>query len=409
MTDNLDSRVEKELPPDFKPRKRTEDNSPQLQQRVIAQDSEPSKQLGGMIQMSRIRYATNKLKNGIRATRRWVIPYIQSRMHPNSFHPLLSYLFTEWRCNIDCHYCFDFDNKMPGMTWETAKSSIDWLYTTGDRVLAIMGGEPLLRKNFILNVIDYASQKGFFVYLPTNGYLMDRNFIDDVGKAGVAAVNLAVDCIDPKPGLPKAFAEIEENFDYLVQRQPEYGYVIFFNINITSKNLDDVKQLTEIAHTNNIATDYHVNEEPQVEQNHYQHKGKGLYIRKEQWENFDNLIDWIVMKNRQGYTMVNSIKHLEEMKRFVRGTHEKWPCRAGYNGLFIKVDGSVAPCFDLSNMEKDWGTIWNPKFDKEELEEMKEHCNKHCLSTCFYTMGYYCQSIPQAFIWMLKHVRVGTR
>jgi hypothetical protein len=70
------------------------------------------------------------------------------------------------------------------------------------------------------------------MYLPTNGYLLDKPFIDELGRAGVAAINLAVDCIAPRKGLPKALLNIEPQFRYLVERQKKYGYILFFNINI---------------------------------------------------------------------------------------------------------------------------------------------------------------------------------
>ena len=41
---------------------------------------------------------------------------------------------------------------------------------------------------------------------------------------------------------------IRPYFDYLVKKQYVYGYSIFFNINITRININDVKRLTEIAH-----------------------------------------------------------------------------------------------------------------------------------------------------------------
>jgi hypothetical protein len=38
-----------------------------------------------------------------RALRGWLYPYIRSRVAPGDFHPIIAYLFTEWKCNIDCH------------------------------------------------------------------------------------------------------------------------------------------------------------------------------------------------------------------------------------------------------------------------------------------------------------------
>ena len=119
--------------------------------------------------------------NGVRAFRRWVIPIFNSMIHNNQFRPVLCYLFTEWRCNIDCHYCFQYNNDLDGMDLDKAKSAVDWLKTLGCRVIPLMGGEPLLRKDFVLEIIRYGAENGFFMYLPTNGYLLDKTFIHEVG------------------------------------------------------------------------------------------------------------------------------------------------------------------------------------------------------------------------------------
>ena len=93
-----------------------------------------------------------------RTMRGWLFPYIRSRVTPGDFHPLIAYLFTEFKCNLDCHYCWAFDNKVKGMTEDTAKRSVDWLLGTGCRVLAFMGGEPLLRPDLIHRITHYAAK-----------------------------------------------------------------------------------------------------------------------------------------------------------------------------------------------------------------------------------------------------------
>jgi len=35
---------------------------------------------------------------------------------PGQLRPLIAYLFTEWKCNLDCHYCWSYDNRITGMT-----------------------------------------------------------------------------------------------------------------------------------------------------------------------------------------------------------------------------------------------------------------------------------------------------
>jgi MoaA/NifB/PqqE/SkfB family radical SAM enzyme len=294
------------------------------------------------------------------------------------------------------------------MSLETAKSAIDWLKSVGCRVIPLMGGEPLLRKDFVLEVIHYGAESGFFMYLPTNGILMDKAFIDEMGRCGVAAVNLAVDCIGPKTGLPKALLRIEPQFRYLVERKKKYGYLVFFNINICRTNIKDVKLLTEIAHENRIGTDYHLNEPSHgfVDTDHYKHKDDGLYITPDEYDEVDELLDWLIGRQRQGWSMVNSIEHLKAFKERMRGRIRSWDCRAGLNGALIRVDGTLSPCFDMIDYDHEWGRIWKPRFDKEELRALKEKCLHLCSSTCFHTMSYYynLRWVPQ---WVRKHTRVG--
>ncbi len=342
-----------------------------------------------------------------RAMTGWLFPYIKSRVLPGDFHPVIAYLFTEWKCNLDCHYCWAFDNTVKGMSEDTAKRSIDWLHSTTCRVLALMGGEPLLRPQFVHKVVYYAAKKGFWVYLPTNARLLRPEVIDRVADAGVAIVNFAVDAVDEKPGLPKALAPVRKYFDYLIQRQYRYGYSVFFNINICRNNIEDVKQLTEIAHENGIATDYHINESPMLEQEHFKHYDENdTFIRKEDWPRVDDLVEWLVEKNRSGYKMVNSVKRLYDMRDFMRGKVEPWNCRAGQNNVIIRVDGSLAPCFPMYSAKYDWGVIGNHKFEVKQLDTMKEECQTHCFSTLNHNLGY-CYNDVRVVKWVLRQAARG--
>jgi MoaA/NifB/PqqE/SkfB family radical SAM enzyme len=342
-----------------------------------------------------------------RGMRGWMFPYFKSRLLPGDFHPIIAYLFTEWKCNLDCHYCWAFDNRVKGMTEDTAKRSIDWLHSTTCRVLALMGGEPLLRPQFVHKVVDYAAKKGFWVYVPTNARLLRPEVIDRLADAGVAVVNFAVDAVEEKPGLPKALAPVRKYFDYLIQRQYRYGYSVFFNINICKNNLEDVKELTEIAHANGIATDYHINESPMLEQDHFQHYDENdTFISPEDWPRVDELIEWLVEKNRSGYKMVNSIKRLRDMGEFMRGKVEPWNCRAGQNNVIIRVDGSLAPCFPMYSAKYDWGTIGNHRFEVKQLDAMKEECQTHCFSTLNHNLGY-CYNDVRVIKWILRQAARG--
>lgn len=350
-----------------------------------------------------------QLFNAKRTALGWGVPFVKSRWYRNDVRPIIPYLFTEWKCNYDCHYCWSFNNDVKGMQEPVARESIDWLHSIGSRVLALMGGEPLLRPRFIHKITDYAAQKGFFVYLPTNGRLMKPDVIDRLGDAGVGSVNLAIDCVDEKPGLPKALSTIRPQFEHLIKRQRRYGYLVMLNINITRINMDDVKELTEIARDNGVGTDYHINEAPMLEQDHFQHyDDNSTYLREEDFDKVDEILDWVIDKHDSGYKIVNPIDHIQKMKKLMRGGVQKWNCRAGKNSLIIRTDGTLAPCFPMYSAKYDWGKVGAHKFEEKQLTEMKKSCMPHCLSTCNYILGH-AYNTGRVIKWGLRQAMNGFR
>jgi MoaA/NifB/PqqE/SkfB family radical SAM enzyme len=377
-----------------------------------------------------------------RAIRGWLFPYVRSRVLPGDFHPITAYLFTEYKCNLDCWYCWAFDNRVKGMSENIARRSIDWLHDHGCRVLALMGGEPLLRPQFVHKVVYYAANRGFWIYIATNARLLRPEVADRIGDAGAAVFNIAVDAWDEKPSLPKALVPIQKNLEYLLRKQYVYGYMVFFNMNICRNNLEDIRLLTEYAHDHHFATDYYINETPMLEQDeHFKHLyDNPTYLRPADWRQTDELIDWIIEKNKAGYQMVNSVQRLTEMKAFVRmssglgirkvgwygdgtGTDSQlekilattpgmvrgdngdvhfaeWNCRAGQNNVVIRTDGTIAPCFPMYSATDDWGNIDNPKFNPTHLQCMKQNCQKHCFSTLNHNLGYcYNDARVIKFVW----------
>ncbi len=383
----------------------------------------------------------------LRKVRGWLVPYIRSRLMPGDFHPITAYLFVEYKCNIDCWYCWSFNNKVKGMTEDVARRSIDWLYDHGCRVLALMGGEPLLRPQVVHKIVYYAAKKGFWVYIATNGRLLKPDLADRLGDAGVAIFNFALDAWDEKPGLPKALVPVRRNIEHIMRKQYVHGYMVFLNMNICRNNMEDIRQLTEFAREHRIATDYHLNETPMLEQDdHFKHlHDNPTYIFPEHWREVDHLIDWLIVKNREGYQMVNSIPRLKEMKAFLRmssgldlrqvgwngdgtggdGSGEKlaampgvvqtgagdlrftdWNCRAGQNNVIVRTNGTVAPCFPMYGASYDWGTIEGHKFEARQLREMKRTCEQHCFSTLNHNLAY-CYNDARVLKWLWKQGRRG--
>ncbi len=361
-------------------------------------------------QYPEVRWKTDRRFHNFKVVRAWKglgAPYFKSRLMPGQLRPLIAYLFSEWKCNLDCHYCWSYDNTVKGMTEPVAKQSIDWLHSLDNRFLALMGGEPLLRPQFIHKIVYYATKKDFIVYLPTNGRLMKPDVIDRLGDAGLGAINLAVDTIEEKPGLAKALAPIRSHFDYLMKVQRRYGIGVFLNVCITRTNMDDVRQLTELAHDNDIGIDFHIVESPLIDAPHFKHHDvNSTFLTPADYPRVEELIDWLLEKHQQGYKIINQKDRLAQMKQFMRGDIEPWGCRAGENTLIIRVDGTLAPCFPMYSATYDWGIVANPKFDRQQLTTMKKECERHCFSTLNHIVSYVYNN-GRVIKWILKQARNG--
>lgn len=88
------------------------------------------------------------------------------------------------RCNLACRYCY----QSPGcedMTFETAIAAISRCATGPNCGIIFFGGEPLLRKDLIGEVIAWCgkTQPGRFHFkVTTNGTLLDEAFLEDARR-----------------------------------------------------------------------------------------------------------------------------------------------------------------------------------------------------------------------------------
>src|SRR5208282_6092518 len=132
--------------------------------------------------------------------------------------------------------------------------------------------------------------------------------------------------------------------EHILRKQYAHRYLVFFNINICRNNTEDVRKLTEYAHDHRIATDYHINETPMLEQDdHFKHLyDNPTYIRPEDWCRVDALVDWLTEKNKAGYQMVNSVQRLQEIKAFLRMSSGNDLREYGWNGDNTQSNGCQA-------------------------------------------------------------------
>jgi len=93
----------------------------------------------------------------------------------------------------------------------------------------------------------------------------------------------------------------------------------------------------------------------------------------------DDLLDWLIDKQRQGWKMVDSIPRLQNMKVLCAvkvNTGVAAPPELGHRAH----RRHLAPCFPMYNAKYELGHHRNPKFQKSQLAEMKQGCEPNCFS-----------------------------
>ncbi len=84
-------------------------------------------------------------------------------------------------CNLQCPFCNVWNNPVKMLDTKGAFKIIDRLADSTVTVLSLEGGEPLLRKD-ILDIIKHAHDRSFYLFMTTNGLLLDQAPLNEFSK-----------------------------------------------------------------------------------------------------------------------------------------------------------------------------------------------------------------------------------
>ncbi len=97
------------------------------------------------------------------------------------------------RCNLACRYCYQ-RHGAADMSFDTAARAVDTLATGRNPGVIFFGGEPLLRKDLIFDLIDRCESREpnrFHYKVTTNGTLLDEAFLGEACRRRLA---IALSC-----------------------------------------------------------------------------------------------------------------------------------------------------------------------------------------------------------------------
>lgn len=159
---------------------------------------------------------------------------------------LLSYEITQ-RCNARCSFCGYWRLKEPslGLSLDKIKKIFDSAYDLGCALVAITGGEPLLRKD-LPAVFEYAKKTGLSTILLTNGYLLPKR-IHELHRF-LDSINVSVDFPDARHDKIRGLDGLLERAVAGVRLAREFGVGVNMNCVMTAQHsLEDMRKLLFMA------------------------------------------------------------------------------------------------------------------------------------------------------------------
>jgi heme b synthase len=173
-------------------------------------------------------------------------------MHPSTLSPNLRLIAWEVTraCNLACKHCRAEAQQSPfpgELDTQEAKALIDTFPQTGNPIIILTGGEPLLRTD-VFDLATYAREKGLRCVMAPNGTLINAQNAKAMRESGIERVSISIDGPDATShnvfrGVPGAFEASMQGIEYLKQA----GIPFQVNTTVTKTNLNSFEQIFTLA------------------------------------------------------------------------------------------------------------------------------------------------------------------
>lgn len=169
--------------------------------------------------------------------------------------PLKFYYLMTNKCNYRCKMCPQWiegqsEQVVDYIQVERVKELIDEMKVLKISEFGISGGEPLLFKKELFELLEYANLKNIYTHFVSNGRLLDEAVLEKYNKIGGGHISLSIDAASTKHdelrGSEGAFAEIKRVLDiYDNKKYP--NLVLKINTVLSNDNLDEIIEVVELA------------------------------------------------------------------------------------------------------------------------------------------------------------------
>jgi uncharacterized protein len=297
----------------------------------------------------------------VRAIRNGQKEYAKSEPLPEVFPLQTIVLNVTNQCNLSCQYCYEFgedkvatpEGKPKFMEWETAKSSVDYLFaeSQGRKSVHItfFGGETLMNFPLLKHVVAYARTRAeelkvkIDFSLTTNATLLTPTIIDYLAEN---AIGVTVSMDGPK--------EMQDKFRVFSNGRGSYDIIrpkvenllarhrtrpIAARVTMTSGAMDVKKIYQHLKHELGF---YEVGFAPVTTSPNrlYSINEPGMDSVLEQFNELaDEYLEFALRGEHHGFSNVS-----DTLSELHQGVNKSLPCGAGLGMVGVGPSGDIAPC-----------------------------------------------------------------
>ena len=296
------------------------------------------------------------------------------------------------RCLSHCTYCDIPTRQQVELTTEQSKNLIDQIVDAGAQRIGIWGGEPLVRED-IGEIIDYSKEKGLFVSLDTNGYLVPK-MLDKIKNVDILVISFdGPEKAHDANREPGSYRKCMEAIKAATKEMSVWTITV-----LTKNNLDSIDFILDNAHKYGYFATFQL-------LHHNQKMAGDTTGLKPSHEEYRKAIEKILSEKKKGAPIVSSLPYLNHLLRwedltvpqlFGENRRNIVKCWAGLLYCNVDVDGSVYPCSIVID-EMESKNFLDVGFKEAFMSATQEKC-RACTASC-YTEYNYMFSFHPMVVW----------
>ena len=304
------------------------------------------------------------------------------------FLPISAEIHLTNKCNLNCLSCW---RKNKNLQYSNELSDQSWLRLVDDllslKIKEIYfggGGEPIIRKDLVFNIIKKIKKNKIKCVMTTNCTLFNESDIKELINLEFDHIQISIDGPDKKTqNLLRGEGVYEKNIQILrlfnkwrKRLKKENPYFSIHTV-LSNKNYDKLRDIVNLAIKLGIKE---VNVQPLVMQSEYCQK---LTLNSIQEKELQKEIKKALILAEKGKIITNFESLLKKEERSIQN-EEKIKCFEPWNRITIQNDGIIKTCcnpskIQESNYSKSLEKIWNcRKFNKLRKKFYRGKLMKEC-------------------------------